>query len=77
MAPTGMLRISWNAKKSNQTALQEPDMNSVCKCHATFFRYVMRREKLEYLVKIGMIKGKCSRGKQCDKMLDGLKWVGK
>ena len=32
----------------------------------------MRREKLEYLVTIGMIKVKCSRGKQREKMFDGL-----
>ena len=31
----------------------------------------MRGEKLEHLVKIGMIEGKC-RGKQHEKMLDGL-----
>ena len=36
----------------------------------------MRRKKLEHLVKSGMIKGKRSRGKQHEKMLDGLtKWL--
>ena len=33
---------------------------------------MMRREKLEHLVTIRMIKGKCRRGEQRKKMLDGL-----
>ena len=33
---------------------------------------MMRREKLEHLVTVGMIKGKCSRGKLHEKMLDKL-----
>ena len=32
----------------------------------------MRREKLEHLVTTGRIEGKRSRGKQHEKMLDGL-----
>ena len=36
----------------------------------------MRTEKLEYLMTTGMIVGKQSRGKQPEKMLDGLtKWL--
>ena len=36
----------------------------------------MRREKLEHLMLTGMIEGKCSRGKECEKMLDELtKWL--
>ena len=36
----------------------------------------MRREKLEHLVTTGMIKEKLSRGKQPEKVLDGLtKWL--
>ena len=34
---------------------------------------MMRRGKLEHLVTTGMIKGKCSRRTECEKMLDGLK----
>ena len=33
---------------------------------------MMRREILEHLVTTGMIEGKCSRGKQREKMLDKL-----
>ena len=37
---------------------------------------MIKREKLEHLVATGMIEGKRSRGKQHDKMLDGLrKWL--
>ena len=49
--------------------------NRIRKRQANFFGHVIRREKLEHLLTTGMMKGKCSRGKQCDKMLDGLtKW---
>ena len=48
-------------------------MNRIRKRQTTFFGYVMREEKLEHLVTTGMIEGKGSRGKQCKKMLDGLK----
>ena len=72
-----MLRISRTAKKSNETFLQEAEttrslVNRIRNCQATFFDYVKRREKLEHLVTTGMIKGKCSRGKQSGKMLDRL-----
>ena len=39
---------------------------------ATFFDDLMRREILEHLASTGMIEEKCSSGKQCEKMLDGL-----
>ena len=32
----------------------------------------MRRERLEHLASTGMIEGKCSTGKQLEKMLDAL-----
>ena len=37
----------------------------------------MRREKLEHLITTGMMEGKRSRGKQREKMTDGLAdWLG-
>ena len=33
-------------------------INKICKCQATFFGHVMRREKLKHLVTTGMIEGK-------------------
>ena len=72
-----MLRISWTAKKSNETELREANTtrsltNRIRKRQATFFVHVMRREKLEHVVTTGKIEGKCSRGKHREKMLEGL-----
>ena len=40
------------------------------------FGHVIRTEKLKHLVTTGRIEGKRSRGKQLEKMLDGLaKWL--
>ena len=40
-----------------------------------FFGLVMRKEKLEHHVIAGTIERKCSRGKMCGKVLNGLiKW---
>ena len=55
------LRISWTAKKSNETVLREIDtirslINRIHKWQANFFGHVMRRVKLEHLMTIGMIK---------------------
>ena len=52
-----MLQILWTAQKSNETA---PLINRIRKRQATFFGQAMRREKLEYLVTLGMIEGKRS-----------------
>ena len=61
--------------------LQEADtrrslINRIHKHQATFFGHVMRREKVENLLTIGMIEEKHSKRKQCEKILDGLtKWL--
>ena len=50
-------------------------INRIHKCYAIFFGHVIRREKL-HLVTTRTIKGKCSRGKRREKMLDGItKWL--
>ena len=72
-----MLRISWTAKKSNKTVLRDADIikSLINRKHirqATFFGHVMRIEKLGHLVTTGVIEGKRNRGKQREKMLDGL-----
>ena len=46
-------------------------LNRLRKHQATFYGHVMRREK-KHLVRTGMVEGKCSKGKQHEKMLDGL-----
>ena len=66
-----MLRISWTAKKSIESMLREADtttsfINRIRKHQATFFGHVMRRQKLEYLVTIGMIDAAGENGlKSC------------
>ncbi|GFN93972.1 endonuclease-reverse transcriptase [Plakobranchus ocellatus] len=72
-----MMQISWTAKKTNDTVLEEADttrllISKIRKRQATFFGHVMRREKLENLVTTGMLEGKCSRGKQREKLIEGL-----
>ena len=39
---------------------------------AKFVGHVMRREGLEHLITTGMMEGKRGRGRQREKMLDGL-----
>ncbi|GFN77485.1 hypothetical protein PoB_000399100 [Plakobranchus ocellatus] len=44
---------------------------------ATFLGQVMRRRKLEHLVTTGKFEGKRSRGRQREKIMDGLAtWLG-
>ena len=71
-----MPRTSWTAKKSIETVLREADTTrsliNAKESFRIFFGHVMKREKLEHLV----TTGKRSRGKQREKMLDGLtKWL--
>ncbi|GFO36705.1 hypothetical protein PoB_006321000 [Plakobranchus ocellatus] len=43
----------------------------------TFLGHVMRRGKLEHLVTTGKLEGKRSRGRQREKIMDGLAtWLG-
>ena len=77
-----MMKISWMAKKSNDTVLKEAHtsralVNKIRTRQTTFFGHVMRREKLEHLITTGMMEGKHRRGKQREKMTDGLvNWLG-
>ena len=47
-------------------------INRIHKCHVTFFRHVMRRETLEYILISGMIDRKCLRRKKGKTMSDRL-----
>ena len=79
-----MMKISWMAKKSNDTVLKEAHtsrsralVNKIRTRQTTFFGHVRRREKLEHLITTGMMEGKRSSGKQRKKMTDGLaNWLG-
>ncbi|GFO22774.1 UDP-glucuronosyltransferase 2a1-like [Plakobranchus ocellatus] len=47
------------------------------KRQATFLGHVMKRGKLEHLVTTGKFEGKRSRGRQREKIMDGLAtWLG-
>ncbi|GFO32491.1 endonuclease-reverse transcriptase [Plakobranchus ocellatus] len=77
-----MLRILWTAKKTNERVLNEANKRrslarTIRKRQAIFLGHVMRRGKLEYLVTTGKFEGKRSRGRQREKIMDGLAtWLG-
>ena len=47
-------------------------LNIIRKRQSVFFGHVMRREGMELVVTAGKIQGKRSRGRQREKMIDGL-----
>ena len=77
-----MLRIPWTAKKSNETVLKEAETErslimKIRKRQATFFGHIMRGGGLEHFITTGKLDGKRGKGRQREKMLDGLKsWLG-
>ncbi|GFO19823.1 eukaryotic translation initiation factor 3 subunit f [Plakobranchus ocellatus] len=78
----GILRIPWAAKKTNERVLNEANkrrslVRTIRKRQATYLGHVMRRGKLEHLVTTGKFEGKRSRGRQREKIVDGLaRWLG-
>ena len=77
-----ILRIPWTQKKSNVAVSKEADarrslINRRRKRQATFIGHAIRRDGLEHLVTTGMLEGKRGRGRQREKILDGLiSWFG-
>ncbi|GFN84639.1 craniofacial development protein 2-like protein [Plakobranchus ocellatus] len=77
-----MLCIPWTAKKTNERVLNEANkkrslVRTIRKRQATFLGHVMRRGKLEHLVTTGKFERKRSRGRQREKIMDGLAtWLG-
>ena len=74
-----MLKITWAARKSSETVLRKVNMTRSLinlqnsKSQVNFLSHLIRRGKLEHLESTGWNdRGKCSRGKQLEKMLDGL-----
>ncbi|GFN99437.1 UDP-glucuronosyltransferase 2a1-like [Plakobranchus ocellatus] len=52
-------------------------VRTIRKRQATFLGHVMRRGKLEHLVTTGKFEGKRSRGRQREKIMDGMAtWLG-
>ncbi|GFR60265.1 ankyrin-1 [Elysia marginata] len=72
-----MLRIPWTAIKTNEEVLNETEttrslINRTRKRQATFVGHIMRREGLENLLTMGKLEGGRGKGRQREKMLDGL-----
>ncbi|GFO11985.1 RNA-directed DNA polymerase from mobile element jockey [Plakobranchus ocellatus] len=76
---------AWTISKQIQNKLEATEMwflrrslvRTIRKRQATFLGHVMRRGKLEHLVTTGKFEGKRSRGRQREKIMDGLAtWLG-
>ncbi|GFO19307.1 craniofacial development protein 2-like [Plakobranchus ocellatus] len=68
--------------KTNERVLNEANkrrslVRTIRKRQATFLGHVMRRGKLEHLVTTGKFEGKRGRGRQRERIMDGLAtWLG-
>ena len=77
-----MLKLSWTEKRRNEEVLKEVGqtrniMSKFRRRQSGFFGHIMRRGRLEHMVTTGKIEGKRDRGRQREKMLDGLtRWHG-
>ena len=77
-----MLRVSWMAKKTNESVLKEAEielslLNRIRSQQANFVGHAMRRHSLEHIITTGKMNGKRSRGRQREKIWDGLgRWTG-
>jgi len=72
------LRVSWAARRSNQSILWEispeyPSEGLMLKLKLQYFDYLMRRtDSFEKTLMLGKIEGGRRRGKQRMRWLDGL-----
>ena len=75
-----MLKISWTDKISNENILIQTNerrkiIMGLRKRQSKFIGHILRKGKLEHLVTTGKIIGRRDRGRQREKILDGLtKW---
>ncbi|GFO30292.1 hypothetical protein PoB_005679700 [Plakobranchus ocellatus] len=66
-----------NERVLNEANKRRSLVRTIRKRQATFLGHVMRRGKLEHLVTTGKFEGKRSRGRQREKIMDGLAtWLG-
>ena len=78
-----MMRISWKARKTNEEVLREADtqrqlITEIRKRQTSFVGHVLRKGGLEHIITTGKINGTRDRGRQREKLLDGLaRWNGK
>ena len=71
-----LLRVSWTARRSNQSILKEinPELERLMlKLKLQYFGHLMRRaDLLKNTLMLGQIEGKRRRGQQRMKSLDGI-----
>ena len=73
-----LLRVPWNARRSNQSILKEirPECSLeglMLKLKLQYFGYLMRRtDSLEKTVMLGKVEGRRRRGRQRMRWLDGI-----
>ena len=73
-----LLRVSWTARRSNQSVLKEisPEYSLeglMLKLKLQYFGHLMRRtDSLEKILMLGRIEGKRRRGRQRMRWLDGI-----
>ena len=60
-----LLRISWTARRSNQSILKEVNPDFIVKSDAEYFGHLMQRaNSLEKTLMLGKIEGRRRRGQQ-------------
>ena len=72
-----MMKIPWTAKKTNadfliDASIKRSIISNIRGRQSRFLGLVMRRTQLEHLITTGKIKGRRDRGRQREKLLDGL-----
>ena len=78
-----MMKIPWTAKKTNAEVLIDAGvkrsiLSNIRGRQSRFLGHVLRRTQLEHLITTGKIKGRRDRGRQREKLLDGLVlWHGR
>ena len=73
-----LLRVSWTARRSNQSILKEISLEYsleglMLKLKLQYFGHLMRRaDSLEKTLRLGKIEGRRRRGQQRMRLLDGI-----
>ena len=78
-----IMKVPWTAKISNTIILQMANetrtlIKDIRKRQSDFFGHIIRKEQIEHIVITGKISGRRDRGRQREKIFDGLaNWLGK
>jgi hypothetical protein len=66
-----MMKVPWTAKISNTIILQRANETRTLRI-SDFFGHIIRKEQIEHIVTTGNISDRRDRGRQREKILDGL-----